>query len=429
MNYITPLPVDPAFIQPLAYAPFLSEAIRRQHHTFVANDSRFAASARLLAHLWRQDQQLPPASAAKTATLRSPRRGPANWLLHREAAQTGATFLTPAIRDHARQALLFREPGALWNEDRLWANLLSSQALTLNLLAPLATDLDLATRVWRRLLPGFIQNVTALRFEHSPGRFDDAYFGDGTALDALIEGITPDGEAAVVTVELKFVEGLTGPAATPRARYLEAAEASGLYRDAAGAILARPGFEQLRREHVLTDLMLRHGLASRGCFVFIAPQLNRRAQAVAARYRAELVDPAGASDDSGVGFVNLTLEAVIAATDQAGAPDLAHRLWARYCNHARVARLALHGDEPPPAAGPLCALLPPLAPAPDDTTPAKPSTASAASTRRTRKLSPTASPSSTPGPSSAPRSRKPARPTKTKPAASAPVPAAAGSAR
>jgi hypothetical protein len=428
MNYITPFPVDPAFIQLLAYAPFLSEAIRRQHHTFVANDSRFAASARLLAHLWRQDQQLPPASASRTATLRSPRRSPANWLLHRDAAQTGATFLTPAIRDHALQALLFREPGALWNEDRLWANLLSSQALTLNLLAPLATDLALASRVWRRLLPGFIQDVTALRFEHSPGRFDDAYFGDGTALDALIEGVTPDGEAAVVTVELKFVEGLSGPAATPRARYVEAAQASGLYRDAAGAILARPGFEQLRREHVLTDLMLRHGLASRACFVLIAPQLNRRAQAVATRYRAELVDPAGAGD-AAVSFVNLTLEAVIAATAQASAPDSAHQLWARYCDHARVARLALQGDEPPPAAGPLCALPPPLLPAADTTTAAKPSKVSAASTRRTRSPSPASSPAPTPGPTSAPRSRKPARPTKTKPATSAPVSAVAGSAR
>ncbi len=429
MNYITPLPVDPAFIQPLAYAPFLSEAIRRQHHTFVANDSRFAASARLLAHLWRQDQQLPPTSAARTATLRQPRRGPANWLLHREAAQTGATFLNPAIREHARQALLFREPGALWNEDRLWANLLSSQALTLNLLAPLATDLDLASRVWRRLLPGFIQDVTALRFEHSPGRFDGAYFGDGTALDALIEAITPDGEAAIVTIELKFVEGLSGPAATPRARYVEAAQASGLYRDAACTLLTRPGFEQLRREHVLTDLMLRHGLASRGCFVLIAPQLNRRAQAVAAHYRAELVDPAGTSNDGAVGFVNLTLEAVIAATAEAGAPDLARQLWARYCDHARVARLALHGDEPPPAAGPLCALPPPLSPAADTAVPAKPPTVSATSTRRTRRPSPTSSPTPAPMPSPTPRPRKPVRPTKKKPATSTPVSAAAGSAR
>ncbi|MCF4124451.1 hypothetical protein HBB12_003515 [Methylobacterium sp. SyP6R] len=303
----------------------------------------------------------------------------------------------------------------------------SSQALTLNLLAPLATDLDLATRVWRHLLPGFIQDVTALRFEHSPGRFDDAYFGDGTALDALIEAITPDGEAAVVTVELKFVEGLSGPAATPRARYVEAAQASGLYRDAAGAILSRPGFEQLRREHVLTDLMLRHGLASRGCFVLIAPQLNRRAQAVAARYRAELVDPAGMGDASGVAFVNLTLEAVIAATAQAGASDLARQLWARYCDHARVARLALHGDEPPPAAGPLCALPPPLSPATDAA--AKPSTASAASTRRARRPSPAASPTSTPGPSSAPRPRKSVRPTKTKPATSSPISPATGTMR
>lgn len=335
-----------SFIQPLAHAPFLSETLRRQHHAFVANDSRFAASCRVLAHLWRQDQRLPAATFIATAPAGKPRRRPANWLLRRDAAQAGATFLTPAIRDHARQALLFREPGAMWNEDRLWANLLSSQALTLNLLAPLATDLALATRVFRALLPGFVDQVRGIRFEHSPGRFDDRYFGDGTALDALIEAITPDGEIAVITIEVKFTEGLTGPTATPRERYVEAAQGSGLYRDASSSTLARAGFEQLRREHVMTTLMLQHGLASRGRFILIAPQLNRRAQAVAALYRTELRDPDGAGDPATVAFSNITLEAIIAAMHEADATDLACQLWARYCDHARVARFALHGDDP-----------------------------------------------------------------------------------
>jgi len=354
----------------LAPTPFLNEAIRRRHHSFVANDSRFAASARLLAHLWRQDHQLPAATFISRDPDSKPRRRPANWLLRRDAAQAGGTFFTPAIRDHARQALVFREPGAMWNEGRLWANLLSSQALTLNLLAPLAADLALATRVLRSLLPGFVDQVRSIRFEHSPGRFDDRYFGDGTALDALIEAVTPDGEIAVITIEVKLTEGLTGPSATARARYVEAAQASGLYMDAASPTLARAGFEQLRREHVMTSLMLQHGLASRGRFILIAPQLNRRAQAVAALYRTELRDPDGAGDPATVAFSNITLEAIIAVMHEAGATDLARRLWARYCDHARVAKFALQDEGPsssPPASSPIRTL--PLPENKSDTTP------------------------------------------------------------
>lgn len=373
------------FIQPLAHAPFLGEPLRRQHHTFIANDSRFAASCRMLAHLWRQDQQFPAATFITTDPANKPRRRLANWLLRRDTAQAGATFLTPAIRDHARQALLFREPGAMWSEDRLWANLLSSQALTLNLLAPLATDLALATRVFRPLLPGFIHEVRSIRFEHSPGRFDDRYFGDGTALDALIEATTPDGEIAVITIEVKFTEGLTGPTATPRDRYVETAQASGLYHDATSATLARAGFEQLRREHVMTTLMLQQGLASRGRFILIAPQLNRRAQAVAALYRTELRDPDGTGDPATVGFDNITLEAFIAAMHEAGATDLAHQLWARYCDHARVAQFALHGDDPlspPPVSNPVRSLPPPVSTAETAPDAAPPPAISRSSRRR-----------------------------------------------
>lgn len=362
---------ETVFTHPFAPTPFLNEAIRRRHHTFVANDSRFAASARLLAHLWRQDHQLPAATFNSRDLASKPRRRPANWLLRRDAAQAGVTFLTPAIRDHARQALLFREPGAMWNEDRLWANLLSSQALTLNLLAPLAIDLALATRVFRTLLPGFVDQVRGIRFEHSPGRFDDCYFGDGTALDALIEITTPEtGEIGVITIEVKLTEGLTGRSAKPRNRYVEAAQASGLFKDAASPTLARAGFEQLRREHVMTALMLQHGLASRGRFILIAPQLNRRAQAVASLYRTELRDPDGAGAPATVGFSNITLETFFAAMYEAGATDFARQLWARYCDHARVAQFALQGNDPsspPPVSSPIRTL--PLPENKSDTTP------------------------------------------------------------
>jgi hypothetical protein len=203
--------------------PFLGEATRRRHQAIISSDTRFAAACRLLAALWRADRDLPAGSHLETNGKGKTRRVTAGWRLHRDAAQAGATFLAPAIRSYAREALLFREPGAVWNEDRLWGNLLSSQALTLNLLAPLALDLSLATPVWQRLLPGFVHQVKRIRFEHSPGRFDGHYFGDGTAFDALIEGVTLDGEPAIVSIEVKFIEDMVGPAATHRARYDETA--------------------------------------------------------------------------------------------------------------------------------------------------------------------------------------------------------------
>jgi hypothetical protein len=186
----------------------------------------------------------PPAGThLETDAKGKTRRVTAGWRLRRDAAQTGATFLSPAIRSYAREALLFREPGAVWNEERLWGNLLSSQAATLNLLAPLALDLTLASRVWRLLLPDFVHQVTGFRFEHSPGRFGDQYFGDGTAFDAVIDCVTPASEAAVITIEFKLIEDMVGPAATHRSRYDETAADSGLFIDPRRPILRRPGLD------------------------------------------------------------------------------------------------------------------------------------------------------------------------------------------
>jgi hypothetical protein len=261
-------------------------------------------------------------------------------------AQAGATFLTPEICAYAREALLFREPGSLWEEGRLWGNLLSSQAMTLNLLAPLARNLDLATAVWRHLLPGFVHTITGLRFEHSPGRHGPEYFGDGTALDVMLDVVTPDGEPAFVTVEVKYVEGMNGPIPPPRACYAETTRASGLFIEPDAAVLLQPGFEQLRREHVLTQLMLQQGLAARAHFVLLGPALNRRVHAVGKLYAAELfpIDTAATADR--VGFSTLTLEAVVAALAAAGATELATSFSSRYLDLTRVVRCVL--DSPPP---------------------------------------------------------------------------------
>ncbi len=343
---------------PTRPVPLVPEDVLKRQDAFVSTDTRFTAACRLLASLWREEHGLPAGqhrleprwAGGRTASSTTPgiSRSKSVRLASRlstAAARAGATFLSPAIAAHARKILLFREPGALFEEARLWGNLLSSQALTLNLFVPLALDPARAAAVFRKLLPGFVGTVTSIRFEHSPGRRGPDYFGDGTAFDVLIDIVTPEGEPAFVAIEIKYTEGTGGPAPAPRPRYAETARESGLFRDPDAAVLARPGFEQLRREHVLGQLMLQHGLYGRGHFVLLGPAQNQHVQAMGGRYAAELGDPAEAPGR--VGFSTLTLEAVVAAIREAGATDLAASFTARYLDLGRVASFVLAQAVPP----------------------------------------------------------------------------------
>ncbi|WP_187278759.1 hypothetical protein, partial [Methylobacterium sp. WL12] len=353
----------PLLQSPLAYAPFLPTDLLRQHGAFIATDTRFAAATRLLAALWRADRGLTAGLHVRRLPNGRTRSSPAGWRLRPDAAKADAAFFSAETAAFVQKALVLREPGALWDEAKIRGNLLSSAGLALNLFVAQALDLTLATRVWARLLPDFVHQVTAIRFETSPGRDDPTYLGDGTAFDLVVDVITPDGEPAFIAIKLKFIEAMVGPAASPRPRYTETAHESRLFVDPANPLLYRPGLEQLRREHCLAQLMVDQSVTSRACFVLVGPRLNRRVTASAKLYAAQLVNPAGASPDR-VGFVHLTLETVLAALHAAGAEEQAEAIFVRYLDLDRVAALAL-GDpppEPPTTAAPLL-----LLPAPSST--------------------------------------------------------------
>ncbi|WP_430913430.1 PGN_0703 family putative restriction endonuclease [Methylobacterium sp. sgz302541] len=350
---------------PLSHAPTIPDATRRAHAAFLASDDAFSGAARLLASLWRAERGLPcsvqvePGSAAAS---RKPRRVRAGWRLRPDAARAGRTFLTPEIAAYVRRALILREPGALWDEPKILGHLLASQGLALNLCAVMALDLDLASRVWSDLLPDFVHRVTHVRFETSPGRGHDDLLQDHTAFDIQLDVVTPDADPAFVAVELKFIEPMAGPSASVRARYGEVARACGLYRSPDDLLLYRPGIEQLRREHTLGQLMVDHGYASRGLFVLAGPALNRRVGAAAQVYADALVAPRGATPDR-VGFVHLTIEAILAALARSGAEVHARAVHARYLDFERVTAVAL-GDIPPPPTPPRVPTTPLALPSP-----------------------------------------------------------------
>lgn len=322
---------------PLPRIPLVPESVLKRYGAYCAIDTRFRSAARLLQCLWLKDQGIPTASPAPVG---KPTNKAFASILSPEAARFGKNFLTPAIHRLALQELLLREDDAAIDEDRLFGNALSSMPMVFNLLAPLALDRDLATAVFRRLLPEFVHSVETIIFEHSPGRRENRFLADRTAFDAAIRVTTPDGEIATVYVEGKYSESMDSAIARMRDRYNEASRQVRLYRDPDSALLRSSALEQIWREHMTAQLAVDHGVTPRAMFIGIAPRLNRRVQAAFRVYEAELLD-ADDRDNDRVAFMPLTLEAVIEAIADAGATEVAHALWKRYCDFTEVYRLSM----------------------------------------------------------------------------------------
>lgn len=119
------------------------------------------------------------------------------------AAEAGCNFVTPVAHEAARR----RDAAGKGVGPRTFTNMLASQAMAFNVLAPLADDVELATRVLRPLVRG-LGSVLSIGFEHTP---DADVFSDQSALggvdcDVLIEGVGDDGRPLVIAIETKFVE-------------------------------------------------------------------------------------------------------------------------------------------------------------------------------------------------------------------------------
>ena len=127
---------------------------------------------------------------------------------------TGANFLTtPALEAvKARTAIVEREQSI--DHQRLWADLLSSEALAFNLFGNLAADLARADRLvhaWFADAPG---RVVEVRFLHSPGRLEAQWLNSLRQFDAAFVLAREDGSQGIVAVDVTYHERLK--AETPK---------------------------------------------------------------------------------------------------------------------------------------------------------------------------------------------------------------------
>jgi hypothetical protein len=296
-----------------------------QHHVLVGTDNAFQRRARLLQSLWREDRGLP------IGVHRGKPLGSRIDAAHARA--TLANFLTDGVRDVVRHAVLGagRTHDQLIDEERLFSNLLSSQPLCFNLFGELARDLDLATRVFRELAPARVPRVTAIIFEHSPGRSDGRFTGDRSAFDVFVTYDSPAGKRGFLGIEVKYHEALGDPAAEHRPRYDAVADAMGCFvaeRDA----LKEPPLQQIWRDHLLAGALVAANVGfDEGAFVFLAPEGNTACWRAIASYRERLV-----TDDS---LLAWTLEAVIRAARASTSARWVDELAARYVGFEAIDRL------------------------------------------------------------------------------------------
>ena len=122
------------------------------------------------------------------------------------ARETGANFLTAGALDAARARTSVIEPHQSFDHQRLWADLLSSEALAFNLFGDLAADLGLADRAVHTWWPDAPGTVSDVRFAHSPGRLDPAYLNSLRAFDAAFVLDLGDGTQGIVGVDTNYHE-------------------------------------------------------------------------------------------------------------------------------------------------------------------------------------------------------------------------------
>lgn len=290
----------------------ITQEMLAQHHVFVPSDNEWQREARLRQALWRELQGLP---------IGEHRGRPLGSRLGMPfAEQTLANYLTDGIRSVVQSEV--RASEKLYRAPRIYDDLLSSQPLCFNLFAELSLDLELASRVFVRLL-GKELRVTAMEFEHSPGRHDPRFTNDGSAFDVFV-AYQEGGANRFLGIEVKYAENMDVAEARHRERYDDIADQSCIFHPQHRAKLRRRPLEQFWRDHLLACSVLldeRSGF-EHGSFVVLYPEENEIVKSAVAEYRSCLVNPAT--------FASWTMEQVADALDAAAVGPWVRELRARY---------------------------------------------------------------------------------------------------
>ncbi|MEO6572019.1 MAG: hypothetical protein ABIO83_10800 [Ilumatobacteraceae bacterium] len=223
--------------------------------------SAFRRSARLHQARWRELHGHPMGTQPIRPVPPRPSRPVGSRMRLAYAIETGANLVTPAAFQAVRRRLAIVEPHQSIDQQRLWADLTWSSPVAFNLFGEVATDLDSADRVVRSWFPDAPGRVSAVRFLHSPGRFDPAYLDSLRDFLVAFELDLGDGTHGMIAVDVKFFEvpKAEQPKPTNVAGYRAVADASAAFVPGSTDRLAQRTVHCVTwLEHLLLLSMLQH---------------------------------------------------------------------------------------------------------------------------------------------------------------------------
>lgn len=235
-------------------------------------------------------------------------------MLEPEAGRKGLNFLTPEIAAHAEWR---------WKKHprRVFNNLLSSEPMAFNLFGPLRSDLDLATRLLRRL-PGFPADATVTDVEFEPRPVKEKHIGDETKFDVFIGYQRADNRKGFIGIETKLTEPFSQKSYEFGDRYAQWEQrGEWWWKKGAERVFSTMKFNQLWRNHLLAFAMLNQAepeFAEGSCAVVYHQDNDHCADAIDA-YRQHLL-PRG--DET---LIAWPLDRVITAWDPVLEPE--QRKW------------------------------------------------------------------------------------------------------
>jgi hypothetical protein len=267
-----------------------------------------------------------------------PRAGDSRHLgsmLRRTDGERGLNFLSSQILEVV-QAKLDRGEGLI-EEFRLLHNMLSSQPMCINLFGPMVADLDLATAVFRELVPDEIDRVTHVDIEYAPDPKEE-FLDDRTAFDAFVEFDRADGRRGFVGIETKLTEPFSRKTYDGKAyrRWVERADSPWPKESwSPPERLAHIRRNQLWRDHLLAVAILRHPQSpyESGCLMLVRHPLDEQCEGAVNSYR-RLLKP----DDST--FLDCPLDRLVAVIE-----ECARRTHGQWITSFRKRYVSIEGSE------------------------------------------------------------------------------------
>lgn len=250
--------------------------------------SEFQRKARILQSIWREEK------GYEIGEYRGKKRG--NVLPELWAKETLNNYLSDTIKEVVRNEVIENPvEGRLFGKPRIFNNLLSSQPLCFNLFAELKQDLELASKVFNKLVPELIKQVTKIEFEYSPGRRDPKYTGDRTASDVYVEFKNFKDGDGFIGIEVKYHENLIGNEKIKEKpeklkRYREITNEMNCFRDGCINKLLQSPLSQIWRDHLLVGSILNIVDFENGFFVFLYPKENIHCREAVEDYKKYLTN-------------------------------------------------------------------------------------------------------------------------------------------